>query len=187
MPIATDSATELRNIIGKDSTATFEDDPTFVDSNPGAGGSSENVEEQRDTDDLADSDEELEDEDVLDEEDEEDEFDDEDDDDEEEEDDSEEVAASGLRADGLLGYEDEVEDVEKKRSPQKSVDPDSLRIKRHARAIDTEGDDDSGDLAPGVDEDALNSSEDDEIDTDRVAAAAFTQRLAATLQQYATY
>ena len=184
MAIATDSANDLHKIIGTDSTATFEDDPTFVDSNPGAGGSSENVEEQRDTDDTADSDEELEDEDVLDEEDDEDEFDDEDEDDEEE-DDADEVAASGLRADGLLGYEDEEEDVEKKRSPQKSVDSGTNRPKHHARATDTDGDDDSGDLDRGVDEDAINSSEDDEIDTDRVAAAAYTQRIAATLQQYA--
>jgi len=69
--LATDSEKDLRTSIGDDATATFESDPTFVESNPGADGSSENVEEQRDTDDLEDSDEEIEDEDDLDDEDEE--------------------------------------------------------------------------------------------------------------------
>jgi hypothetical protein len=56
----TDSADSLRELVGEDATATFEDDPTFVESNPTEGASSENVEVQRDTDDLADSDEEIE-------------------------------------------------------------------------------------------------------------------------------
>jgi hypothetical protein len=59
--IATDSAAELSKLVGDDSTATFENDPKFVDANPGAEGSSENVEEQRAEDDTEDSDEEIED------------------------------------------------------------------------------------------------------------------------------
>ncbi len=57
--ILTDSEADLRPLIGDDATATFENDPKFVDANPGATGSSENVEEQRDTDDTADSEEEI--------------------------------------------------------------------------------------------------------------------------------
>ncbi len=56
--ILTDSEADLRPLIGDDATATFENDPKFVEANPGAAGSSENVEEQRDTDDTADSEEE---------------------------------------------------------------------------------------------------------------------------------
>ncbi len=76
--ILTDSEADLRPLIGDDATATFENDPKFVDANPGATGSSENVEEQRDTDDTADSEEEI-----LDDEDAELEEDDEEDEDEE--------------------------------------------------------------------------------------------------------
>jgi len=57
VPIATDSAAELHELIGDDATATFESDPNFVDSNPTADASSEHV-EMRDTDDMEDSDEE---------------------------------------------------------------------------------------------------------------------------------
>ncbi|MFC6646560.1 hypothetical protein ACFQBQ_13380 [Granulicella cerasi] len=51
--------------IGDDATATFENDPKFIEPTPGSEGSSDNVEEQqalhaRDTDDSADSDAELE-------------------------------------------------------------------------------------------------------------------------------
>jgi hypothetical protein len=74
--IATDSETDLRKVVGDDATADFEADPKFVDSNPAEGVSSENVEVQRDTDDVEDSDEE---DDELDEEDEDEEDDDEDD------------------------------------------------------------------------------------------------------------
>jgi hypothetical protein len=138
---ATDSANELRPILGDDATATFENDPNFVNSNPAENGSSENVEEQRsaaasysaatrqvdddDEDEEEDEDDEdLDDEDDDDEEDYEDEDDedlDEDDEDEddfdnededEDEDDEDEVHASSvLHADGLLGYEDEADDV----------------------------------------------------------------------------
>ena len=44
---ATDSAAELHKLIGDDATATFENDPTFVESNPTSSASSENLEEQR--------------------------------------------------------------------------------------------------------------------------------------------
>lgn len=44
---ATDSAAELHKLIGDDATATFESDPTFVESNPTSSASSENLEEQR--------------------------------------------------------------------------------------------------------------------------------------------
>jgi hypothetical protein len=135
---ATDSASDLRSLTGDDATAAFETDPRFVDSNPGAEGSSENVEEQRDTDDTADSDDEIEDADDLD----------------DLEDDQDEGAASpALRADGLLGQEDELED-EAKKSKQQSAD--------------VEEDDDAGDVDMGVDEDELDQ---DDMDTDKVTAA----------------
>ena len=60
---ATDSARDLRNLVGDDVTADFESDPKFVDSNPTADASSENLAALRDTDDEEDSDDELEDED----------------------------------------------------------------------------------------------------------------------------
>ena len=40
---ATDSARDLRNLVGDDVTADFESDPKFVDSNPTADASSENL------------------------------------------------------------------------------------------------------------------------------------------------
>jgi hypothetical protein len=84
---ATDSARNLRNLVGDDVTADFETDPKFVDSNPSANASSENLAALRDTDDEEESDDELEDEEDDDELEE-----DEDDDDEDEEDDDEEEA-----------------------------------------------------------------------------------------------
>ncbi len=112
---ATDSAETLRELVGNDPTATFEDDPTFVNSNPTDSASSENLgaaTEGDDTDlaedgdvdesdDVIDSDEDDFEEDT--EEDEEDEEDDLDDDvdDEDEEDDAEE-AGTPLRASGDL-------------------------------------------------------------------------------------
>lgn len=92
---ATDSATDLRRLVGDDATADFESDPKFIDSNPTADASSENLAVQRDTDDTVESDDEMtdedddeeEDEDDLDEEDEEDFDDDEDDEDVEDEED----------------------------------------------------------------------------------------------------
>jgi hypothetical protein len=84
---ATDSSTDLRNLVGDDATADFENDPKFVPSDPTASASSENL-SARSEDDEEDSDEEVEDdeegdEDLADDEDE----DEEDDDDEEEEED----------------------------------------------------------------------------------------------------
>jgi hypothetical protein len=98
---ATDSASALHDLIGDDATATFESDPKFIDADPTATASSENVEEQRDTDDIEEDDEDeddlddedLDDEDDDDEEDEDDDFDDDDDDDDEEDDDEDEVGA----------------------------------------------------------------------------------------------
>jgi hypothetical protein len=109
---ATDSARELRNLVHDDATADFESDPKFVDSDPTANASSENLAVLRDTDDEEESDDELEDEededDFEEDEDEEDVDDDEDgelddeeeydddDEDEEEEDDEDEVGASAF-------------------------------------------------------------------------------------------
>ena len=111
---ATDSARDLHNLVHDDATADFEADPKFIESNPTAEASSENLAAMRDTDDEEDSDDELEDEDddeeyedgeELEDEDEdpeaeddeeEEEFDDEDDedDDEDDEDDEDEVGSS---------------------------------------------------------------------------------------------
>ena len=94
IPIATDSAAELRGLIGDDASATFESDPNFVNSNPTANASSEHI-ELRDTDDTEDSEEEEDEEGSEDDEDEDDE--DEDDDDDEFEDDEEEDDPDVLR------------------------------------------------------------------------------------------
>jgi ribonuclease E len=102
-PIATDSAAELNEIIGDDATATFENDPKFIDSDPTGMASSENIAVQRDEDDTEDSEEEEEElEDADDDDDLEDEDDDdvdlgdedEDEDDDEEEDDEDEVGVA---------------------------------------------------------------------------------------------
>ena len=85
---ATDSATELRELVGDDATAEFETDPKFIDSNPTSSASSENL-AARDTDDAEDDDEDDEDENDEDEDDDEDDVD-EDEDDEEYEDDEDE-------------------------------------------------------------------------------------------------
>jgi hypothetical protein len=112
---ATDSARDLRNLVHDDATADFESDPKFVDSDPTANASSENLAVLRDTDDEEESDDELEDEEdeddfeededeedvdddedgELDDEEEDEEYDD-DDEDEEEEDDEDEVGASAF-------------------------------------------------------------------------------------------
>jgi hypothetical protein len=106
--IATDSAAELRKLVGDDATADFEADPKFVDSNPTETASSENVEVQREADDVEDSEEE--DDDEFDEEDEEDEDDDveddeldeeDDDEDEDDEDDDEDDIEEGVDEDDL--------------------------------------------------------------------------------------
>jgi hypothetical protein len=112
---ATDSARDLRNLVHDDATADFESDPKFVDSDPTANASSENLAVLRDTDDEEESDDELEDEEddedfeededeedvdddedgELDDEEDDEEYDDEDED-EEEEDDEDEVGASAF-------------------------------------------------------------------------------------------
>jgi hypothetical protein len=81
--IATDSAEELRALIGDDATATFESDPKFIESNPTANASTESVIVQRDTDDTADSEEEIEDAELEDEDVDDDELDEEEGEDEE--------------------------------------------------------------------------------------------------------
>lgn len=112
---ATDSAAELHKLIGDDATATFENDPKFVDSDPTASGSSENLQTRADRTDVRerpsietrsaaavedddddededeDDDDEYEDVDTEDEdEDDEDDLEDDDDDDEDDEDDDDE-------------------------------------------------------------------------------------------------
>ena len=190
---ATDSAAELNEIIGSDSTATFENDPKFIDSDPAATGSSENLnaakadpeeedDDEEDDDGDFDEDDGDDDEDETDEEDagtdeededdEEDEYDD-DDDDEVEDDDAEEVSASSpagshtLRADGLLGYEDEADDVQ---NGLTETQGNAERAKQEAALKDGE-DDDAGDdgREAAVDEDSLNADEDIDLDGDESA------------------
>jgi len=105
IPVATDSAAELHELIGDDATATFESDPNFVNSNPTADASSDHI-ELRDTDDMEDSDEE---EDEIDSDDE----DDDEDDDEEDEDEDDEG--------------DEDDDVDFEDDEEEEEDPDVLR------------------------------------------------------------
>ena len=103
---ATDSAAALHELIGEDSTATFENDPTFSESNPTAAASSENLQSRadrqetqnqpslktRDTDDVADEEE---------------------DDDEDEDDDEEfEDVDEDEEGDDDLDEDDEDEDLE---------------------------------------------------------------------------
>jgi hypothetical protein len=92
-PLATDSAAELRDLIGDDATATFESDPKFIDSDPTDNASSENIEVQRDTDDTEDSEEEEEEEEMEEEEEEDSDEDEEEDDDDFDEDDGIEAVA----------------------------------------------------------------------------------------------
>ena len=56
--IAADSTNDLRDVIEHDATATFEDDPNFMESSPTINASTESVAVQRDTDDVEDSKEE---------------------------------------------------------------------------------------------------------------------------------
>ncbi len=103
-PFATDSAAELRDVIGNDATATFESGPKFIDSDRTDFASSERFGAGRDTADTEDSEEE---EDELEDEEEE-EFEEDDDEEEEEddfgseeeEDDEEEVGEIALQATG---------------------------------------------------------------------------------------
>ena len=150
--IATDSAKTLRKLTGDDATATFEDDPKFVESNPTGNASSENVEVQRDTDDLDDSDEEEEDDEDIDEDDEDDLEDEEEEEDEDDEDDEEED-------------DDDEDEEEEDDADEVAASPAMLAA---GSQVDEEEDDDDGDVDQGVDEDALDE---DDLDTDQVAAA----------------
>ena len=128
---ATDSARDLRNLVHEDATADFESDPKFVDSNPSAGASSENLAVMRDTDDEEDSDEELE------EDDDDDEFEDDDDDEDYEDEDDEEEAEvdDEEEEDDDEEYEDDDEDDEEYEDDEDEVgtsDPDRLILKRAA-------------------------------------------------------
>ena len=165
---ATDSAKELNQLIGDDATATFESNPTFVDSNPGGAASSENSvsdedsEQMRDTDDTADSDEEVREADQA-------------DPDSDSEDTTDEVGpVPTLSADGLLGQEDELDDTKEKRDRPSG---DAAREKSESKIKDGDStDDDAGDVARGVDEDKLDE---DDMDTDQVAAPALHAMMAA--------
>ena len=98
--IATDSATELHNLIGDDAIATFESDPKFIDADPTESASSGNIAVQRDTDDTEDS---AEEEDELADNDE---FEDDEDEDEDEEDGEafeDEDGVTAVAAAGLSG------------------------------------------------------------------------------------
>lgn len=91
---STDSATTLRNLVGNDPTATFENDPRFVESNPTGNASSENLGAAQQAD--------PEEEDDLDEEGEEEEEEEDSEEDDEEDDDANEAGAEPpLRVDGL--------------------------------------------------------------------------------------
>jgi hypothetical protein len=113
--IATDSEEALRDIVGPDATAGFEDDPKFIDADPTSTASSDNVAVQRDTDDLEDSEEEEleseEDEDDVDDVDDEDEDVDEDEEDEEVDDEAE-AALQTKTFDDLGEEDDDAGDVE---------------------------------------------------------------------------
>ena len=111
---ATDSARDLHNLVGDDVTADFETDPKFVDSDPTADASSENLAALRDTDDEEDSDDELEDEDDEDFDDDEVDEDDEDLDDDDEEEDIED--------------EDEEQEEEEDEPDEELSAPDSLNL-----------------------------------------------------------
>ncbi|HEY5382172.1 MAG TPA: hypothetical protein VIJ65_07945 [Acidobacteriaceae bacterium] len=98
---ATDSSTDLRNLVGDDATAEFEDDPKFAGNNPAASASSENLAVQRDIDDTEESDEEIEDEEE-----------DEDEEDEEAGEDDEEDLEDEEDEDEDLDEEEDEEDLE---------------------------------------------------------------------------
>jgi segregation and condensation protein B len=175
VPIATDSAAELHELIGDDATATFESDPNFVDSNPTADASSEHV-EMRDTDDMEDSDEEEDEAGLEDDDDDDVEDDDEDDDDEDEDDGDDEFE------------EDEDED-----------DPDVLRtaeptnvhgpgkrsktdIERELEEMEDENAGDEGIDAP-QDEDQEEEKDDEEFHVERAVDEALRMRASAGAAQ----
>jgi hypothetical protein len=49
---ATDSAKEIHDLVGDDATATFEDDPKFTEPTPGSEGSSDNLQEKKDREEV---------------------------------------------------------------------------------------------------------------------------------------
>lgn len=186
--LAPDNATELREVIGDDATATFESDPKFIDSDwdryASAGNASAgNVAVQRDTDDTEDSEEE---EDELDDDDDGDEFeeeeeeedDDDDDEDEDEEEDEEvdedadEVGASALRTAGSTDLRGRV--VKGMMYMKSALDED----------------DDAGDEGEAVDsyidEDSDATTDSDSAETDRAIDSALRMTaLVAVTAEYA--
>ena len=110
---ATDSATALHELIGEDSTATFENDPTFVGSTADASGSSENLQSPKDREDIRNSPSlQARDTDDVDEEDDEDEDDDEFEDIETEDEDDDEEDEEDLDDEDDLDDDDDDEDAE---------------------------------------------------------------------------
>jgi len=175
IPIATDSAAELHELIGDDATATFESDPNFVDSNPTADASSEHV-TLRDTDDTEDSEEEEDEEGLEDEDDDDVEDDDEDEDDEDEDDD-----------------DDEFEDDEEEDDPDvlRAAEPTNVHgpgkrskteIERELEEMEDENAGDEGIDAP-EDENGEEEKDDEEWHAERGVDAALRMRASATAAQ----
>ena len=173
-PIATDSAAELRDLIGDDASATFESDPNFVDSNPTADASSEHI-TMRDTDDMEDSEEE-EDEEGLEDEDDDDVEDDEDEDDEDEDDD-----------------DDEFEDDEEEDDPDvlRTAEPTNVHgpgkrsktdIERELEEMEDENAGDEGIDSP-EDENQVEEKDDEEWHAERGVDAALRMRPSSTAAQ----
>jgi hypothetical protein len=138
-PVASDSASELRDLIGDDASATFENDPNFIDSNPSNDASSKNL-TLRDTDDTEDSEEEEE------------EFDEEDDEDDDDDEDDAEIGNDVLRTaepinvhgpgkHGRTDIEEELEEME----DEGGVEDDVESIE------ETETDDDDPKVDRGID------------------------------------
>ena len=125
---ATDSARDLRNLVHDDATAEFETDPKFVDSNPTADASSENLAVLRDTDDEEESDDELEDEE------EEEDYDDEDDDDDEDDEDVDPEAEFDDEDEEEEEFDDDEEEDEDYEDDEDEVgsNPSRLILKRAA-------------------------------------------------------
>ena len=163
---ATDSADEIRDLVGDDSTATFESDPKFVEPTPGKEGSSENLQDRkdrqevqhepslklRDIDDVEDSDEEIAEADDLDAEDEE-------DDEVLEDDDVDEDA------------EDDAEDAPVMRAAAADEDDDDLEDDDDEDFEDDDDDFEDDDEEDDDEDDAEYEDDDDEDDEDDVIDA----------------
>lgn len=146
---ATDSANELRPILGDDATATFEDDPNFVNSNPGENGSSENEQEQKDPVSLRARD-------TDDEEDEDDDFDeDEDDEDEDDEDDDEDYEDDEDLEDDEEDQDDDEDDLDDEDEEDDDEDEDDDADELEASAYRMDGllgyEDEADDARKGID------------------------------------